>query len=78
MNDFEKSMFIFFDEWGGSPHFSANHDELWFWGVDVDELVEQDVPNCTDDILLINKLYDLGWELAEDEQAFVSTRWGSC
>ena len=73
MNDFEKSMFIFFDEWGGTPHFQAEHDELYFHGVDVDELALS-----REDIRLMNNLFDLGWRLTEDGDAFVSYRWGSC
>ena len=82
MNDFEKAMFIFFDEWGGSPHFQAEHDELYFHGVDVDELLGNVSAYARTDIMgdlkLFNKLFDLGWRLTEDGDAFVSRRWGSC
>lgn len=74
MNDFQKAMFIFFDEWGGSPEFQAEHDRLYFHGVDVDELIECAVAG---DRELINKLFDYGWQLTEDGDAFVSSRWGS-
>ena len=72
MNDFEKAMFIFFDEWGGSPHFQAEHDKLYFHGVDIDELIE------ANEALFFNELFDLGWRLTEDGNAFMSYRWGSC
>ena len=72
MNDFEKAMFIFFDEWGGSPHFQAEHDKLYFHGVDIDELIE------ANEASFFNELFDLGWRLTEDGNAFMSYRWGSC
>ena len=72
MNDFEKSMFIFFDEWGGVPKFQAEHGELYFYGVDIDELT------TLADYALMNDLFDLGWLIDENIDAFVSTRWGSC
>ena len=71
MNDFEKAMFIFFDEWGGSPFFSAEHDVFLFHGVDVDELIEENEET------LFNDLYDLGWMLTGEGDAFMSYRWGS-
>ena len=88
MNDFEKSMFIFFDEWGGSPHFSCEHEEMYFHGVDIDELLgdmpyedEGDLTRKMDimgNLTLFNQLFDLGWSLTEDGESFVSSRWGSC
>jgi hypothetical protein len=75
MNDFEKSMFIFFDEWGGSPHFQAEHNELFFWGVDVADIIENAGKG---DMELFNRLFDLGWYLTDDGEGFVSSRWGSC
>ena len=74
MNDFEKSMFIFFDEWGGTPEFQAEHNELYFSGVDVDELIEE-LPERT--YGLINDLFDLGWHLDHWGNSFVSSRWGT-
>ena len=78
MNDFEKAMFIFFDEWGGSPHFQAEHDKLYFHGLDVDEILNDAHTNRTGmaDLALFNQLFDLGWELTEDGESFVSSRWG--
>ena len=72
MNDFEKAMFIFFNEWGGLLLFSAEHDVFLFHGVDVDELIEEN------EEILFNDLYDLGWMLTEDGESFMSYRWGSC
>ncbi len=73
MNDFQKSMSIFFNEWGGTPDFQAEHDELYFFGVDVDELP---FGSTYGDMMLLNKLFDLGWQLTEDGTGFVSYRWG--
>ena len=70
MNDFEKSMFIFFDEWGGSPEFQAEHDVLHFLGV------ELEWPLTKDEMDLVNELDELGWDLDEDGN-FKSTRWGT-
>ena len=86
MNDFQKSMFIFFNEWGGSPEFQAEHDELYFHGIDIDELLgngrslwlSRPTLDMMGNLVHINRLYDLGWQLAEDGEGFVSYRWGSC
>ena len=72
MNDFEKAMFIFFNEWGGSPYFQAEHDALYFFGVDIDELIE------ANEASLFNELFDLGWMLTLEGDGFMSFRWGSC
>ena len=79
MNDFQKAMFIFFDEWGGLSEFQAEHEELYFHGVDIDEIIkESGCGYCGADLELFNQLFDLGWQLTEDGDAFVSRRWGSC
>ena len=73
MNDFQRAMFIFFEEWGGTATFQAEHNELYFHGVDVDELASRRI-----DCELMNELFDLGWRLTEEGESFVSYRWGSC
>lgn len=75
MNDFEKAMFIFFDEWGGSPLFAAEHEMLLFHGLDIDDIIAE---AGAADYRLFNDLYDLGWMLTEDGESFMSYRWGSC
>lgn len=74
MNDFEKAMFIFFDEWGGTPDFQAEHGELYFFGVDVDDIIEMATPS---DFGLFNDLFNLGWMLTTSGDGFKSHRWGS-